>query len=77
MCLSASDFGRFATFLGEYLGINSVWDIFRIVFDILIISYVFYLLLTLLRDSRAFQLIKSVILILFVAFLAELLHLST
>ncbi|MBR5785520.1 MAG: diadenylate cyclase CdaA [Clostridia bacterium] len=77
MCLSASDFGRFATFLGEYLGINSVWDIFRIVFDILIISYVFYLLLTLLRDSRAFQLIKSVILILFVAFLAELLQLST
>lgn len=77
MCLSASDFGRFATFLGEYLGINSVWDIFRIIFDVLIISYVFYLLLTLLRDSRAFQLIKSVILILFVAFLAELLQLST
>lgn len=77
MCLSASDFGRVATFLGEYLGINSVWDIFRIIFDVLIISYVFYLLLTLLRDSRAFQLIKSVILILFVAFLAELLQLST
>ena len=77
MCLSASDFGRFATFLGEYLGINSVWDIFRIIFDVLIISYVFYLLLILLRDSRAFQLIKSVILILFVAFLAELLQLST
>ena len=77
MCLSASDFGRFATFLGEYLGINSVWDIFRIIFDVLIISYVFYLLLTLLRDSRAFQLIKSVILILFVAFLADLLQLST
>lgn len=77
MCLSASDFGRVATFLGEYLGINSVWDIFRIIFDVLIISYVFYLLLILLRDSRAFQLIKSVILILFVAFLAELLQLST
>ena len=35
----------------------------KVVFDILIISYVFYLLLTLLRDSRAFQLIKSVILV--------------
>lgn len=77
MCLSAVDFGKITTFLGEYLGINSIWDIFRIIFDVLIISYVFYLLLTLLRDSRAFQLIKSVILILFVAFVAELLQLST
>lgn len=77
MCLSASDFGRVTTFLGEYLGISSVWDVFRILFDIFIISYVFYLLMTLLKESRAFQLIKSVVLILFVAFVAELLQLST
>lgn len=77
MCLSASDFGRFTTFLGEYLGIGGIWDLFRILLDVLIISYVFYLLLTLLRDSRAFQLIKSVILILVVAFVAELLQFST
>ena len=77
MCLSASDFGRVTTFLGEYFGISGVWDIFRIILDIVIISYVFYLLITLLKESRAFQLIKSVILILVVAFIAELLQFST
>lgn len=77
MCLAASNFGKITTFLGGYLGINSVWDIFRIIFDIFIISYVFYLLITLLKESRAFQLIKSVILILVAAFVAELLELST
>lgn len=77
MCLAASDFGRITTFLGEYLGIGGIWDILRIIIDVLIISYLFYLLITLLKDSRAFQLIKSVILILVVAFVAELLKFDT
>ena len=63
MRLASSEFDRITTFLVEYFGIRSVWDVFRIIIDILMISYVFYLLITLLRDSRAFQLIKGVILI--------------
>lgn len=77
MLTAASQFNRITTFLIEYFGIKSVWDIFRILIDILVISYVFYLLITLLRDSRAFQLIKGVILILVAAFIADLLRLST
>ncbi|HIU29495.1 MAG TPA: TIGR00159 family protein [Candidatus Egerieisoma faecipullorum] len=77
MRLASSEFDRITTFLVEYFGIRSVWDVFRIIIDILMISYVFYLLITLLRDSRAFQLIKGVILILLAAFVSDLLRLST
>ena len=72
MRLASSEFDRITTFLVEYFGIRSVWDVFRIIIDILMISYVFYLLITLLRDSRAFQLIKGVILILLAAFVSDL-----
>lgn len=72
----SSDFSRFTTFIIEYLGIRGVWDIFRIIIDILLISYVFYLLITLLRDSRALQLIKGVILVLVASFISNLLELS-
>lgn len=72
----SSDFSRFTTFLTEYFGIRGVWDIFRIIIDILLISYVFYLLITLLRDSRALQLIKGVILVLVASFISNLLELT-
>ena len=77
MQLASLNFNSVTTFIVEYFGIRSVWDIFRIIIDILMISYVFYLLITLLRDSRAFQLIKGVILILLAAFVSDLLRLST
>lgn len=77
MFLAATEFSKFATFLAEYLGIRSVWDVFRIFLDIFVISYIFYLMFKLLRDSRAFQLIKGVIIILFAAFIANLVQLST
>ena len=77
MGMATSQFNKITTFLIDYFGIRGIWDIFRIIIDILVISYVFYLLITLLRDSRAFQLIKGVILILVAAFVADLLRLST
>lgn len=77
MRIASVEFSKIMTFLAEYFGIRGVWDIFRIIIDILVISYVFYLLITLLRDSRAFQLIKGVILILILAFVSDLLRLST
>ena len=42
MRLASSEFDRITTFLVEYFGIRSVWDVFRIIIDILMISYVFY-----------------------------------
>ncbi len=73
----SSDFSRFTTFLVEYFGIRGVWDVFKIIIDILLISYLFYLLITLLKDSRALQLIKGVILVLVASFVSDLLGLST
>lgn len=77
MSLYAGEISRFTTFLAEYLGIRNVWDIFRMLIDIFVISYVFYLMFKILRDSRAFQLIKGVIVILIAAFIANLVQLST
>ncbi len=77
MYLGVIEFSKITTFLAEYLGIRDVWDIFKILIDIFVISYVFYLIFKLLRDSRAFQLIKGVILILIAAFIADLVELST
>lgn len=74
---AASNLSRITTFLSEYLGIRNVWDVFRIIIDIIVVSYAFYTLITLLRGSRAFQFIKGVILILVAAFVANILELST
>lgn len=77
MYLAAKEFSEVATFLAEYLGIRSVWDVFKILIDIFVISYIFYIMFKMLRDSRAFQLIKGVIIILIAAFIANLVELST
>ncbi len=77
MIAASTEFNKVVEYLGEYLGIDSVWDIFRIVIDIMVVSYCFYLLLRFVKESRAFQLLKGVIIILVVAFIANVLNLST
>ncbi len=74
---AVSDFGRIITYIGEFLGINGLWDLFRIIIDVGIISYVFYKLMFVLKDSRAYQVIKGIVLILVVSFVAEQLRLTT
>ncbi len=74
---AASDFSRIITYIGEFLGIGGLWDLFRIIIDVGIIAYVFYKLMFVLKDSRAYQVIKGVILILVVSFVAEQLQLTT
>ena len=74
---AASDFSRMITYIGEFLGINGLWDLFRIIIDVGIIAYVLYKLMFVLKDSRAYQVIKGVILILAVSFVAEQLQLTT
>lgn len=75
--LAVSDFTRIITYIREFLGIDGLWDLFRIVIDVGIISYIFYKLMFVLRDSRAYQVIKGIVLILVLSFVAEQLQLTT
>lgn len=74
---ATTDFNRIMEYLGEYLGIDSIWDVFRIVIDIMVVAYCIYLLLRFIKDSRAFQLLKGVVIIMIIAFLANVFNLST
>ncbi len=77
MLLAVSDFTRIITYVRDFLGINGIWDFIRIIIDVGIISYVFYKLMFVLKDSRAYQVIKGIILILVMSFVAEQLQLAT
>jgi len=56
---------------------SSVWHIITNILDIVIIAYVIYRLLLLIRGTRAVQLIKGLIVLVAAAFLSEWLGLST
>lgn len=77
MLLAVSEFTRIITYIRDFLGIDGLWDVIRIVIDVGIISYVFYKLMFILKDSRAYQVIKGIILILVMSFVAEQLQLTT
>ena len=64
-------------YIKEFLSFDSFWDVLRAVIDVAIISFLFYRIIRALKDSRAFQLIKGILLILIVAGLALLLKLPT
>ena len=49
----------------------------RNVIDIAIVSYLFYKMLTIIRQTRAVQLLKGILVLLIVAFISNLLHLQT
>lgn len=70
-------FHSLLTYLSGYLGIESFWDIVRTIVDVGLVAFVFYKLMLLLRDSRAWQIIKGVIIILFVSGISNLIGLTT
>ncbi|TYQ15896.1 UNVERIFIED_CONTAM: diadenylate cyclase [Acetivibrio alkalicellulosi] len=51
--------------------INNPWDVFKAIIDISIVSYVIYKIIKLVKETRAWQLIKGVIVILVAAWLSE------
>ncbi|MBQ3867242.1 MAG: diadenylate cyclase CdaA [Clostridia bacterium] len=75
--LAANWFSRLMIYIKEFLSFDSFWDVLRAVIDVAIISFLFYRIIRALKDSRAFQLIKGILLILIVAGLALLLKLPT
>ena len=56
----------------KYTEIENVWDLLRSVLDIAIISYILYKIFYLLRETRAWQLLKGIALIIIIAKLTEL-----
>ncbi|MBP1588490.1 MAG: diadenylate cyclase CdaA [Clostridia bacterium] len=66
----------FTTFITEYFGIDSVLDIFLIILDIAIITFLIYETIKIFKGTRAFALLKSILLILVLSFIARLLNLN-
>lgn len=61
----------------SYMGINSFIDIMRVTIDISIVSFVIYWLIVLVKDTRAYQLIKGIIILIVVTQLSEWFQLTT
>jgi diadenylate cyclase len=78
MLLAAGDrFSKIMIYIKEFLSFNSFWDVLRAVIDVAIISFLFYKILVAIKDSRAFQLIKGILLLIAAALIAVLLRLNT
>ncbi len=55
--------GSIMTTILKYTEIETIWDFLRVIFDIAIISYVLYKIFYLLKETRAWQLLKGIALI--------------
>ena len=66
----------FTTFITEYFGIDSVLDVLLIILDIAIIAFLIYETIKIFKGTRAFALLKSILLILVLSFIARLLNLN-
>ncbi|HHV29466.1 diadenylate cyclase CdaA [Acetivibrio mesophilus] len=63
--------------LSTNLDIKNVWDLIKTLIDIGIVSFVIYKLIKLIRETRAWQLIKGILVIVFAARFSELLGFKT
>lgn len=61
----------------SFMGINSLWDVIRVTIDISIVSYGIYWLIILVRDTRAYQLIKGIIILIVTTQVSEWFGLNT
>jgi len=65
------------TFLSDNLSIKGPWDLLKTIVDISIVSYVIYKMAMLVRETRAWQLIKGILFILIASKLSDILGLRT
>ncbi len=73
----AENFNRVINFLAIYIPFNEPLELLKSVVDISIVSYLSYKLIQLVKETRAWQLVKGIIVILIVALLSGLLQLRT
>lgn len=62
--------------LSTNLDIKNPWDLIKTIIDIGIVSFVIYKLIELIRETRAWQLIKGILVIVFAARVSQLLVLK-
>jgi len=62
--------------LSTNLDIKSPWDLIKTIIDIGIVSFVIYKLIKLIRETRAWQLIKGILVIVIAARASELIGLK-
>lgn len=67
----------YAKYFINYMGIENIFDVIRVAIDVSIVSYVVYWLIVLIRDTRAYQLIKGIIVLVVATQLSEWFELST
>jgi len=71
------NFKNIIAFLSVYIPFQEPLESLRSVIDISIVSYLIFKLVQLVKETRAWQLVKGIIVILIVAFLSDLLELRT
>ncbi len=75
--LDKINFWGIINFLSDNLSIKGPWDLVKTIVDISIVSYAIYKVATLVRETRAWQLIKGILFILIASKLSEILGLRT
>ncbi len=75
--LKEFNISSFLKLIGDLLAIDSPISVFQIVVDISIVSYIVYKLIQLVRETRAVQLIKGIVVIIVARYVSELLGLRT
>lgn len=65
--LQGFEFKYILNFFSNNFGVNNAWDVIRIIVDIGIVSLVIYKVVILVRETRAWQLIKGILFILLAA----------
>lgn len=63
--------------IAVYLGFDTPLSLLKTVIDVSIVAYVIYKLLILIRDTRAWQLVKGIVFVLLAARISEVLGLKT
>ncbi|NLL06486.1 MAG: TIGR00159 family protein [Clostridiaceae bacterium] len=71
------NFWGIINFLSDNLSIKGPWDLVKTIVDISIVSYAIYKIATLVRETRAWQLIKGILFILIASKLSDILGLRT
>mgnify|MGYP000123805326 FL=1 len=75
--LDKINFWEIINFLSDNLSIKGAWDLVKTIIDISIVSYAIYKITMLVRETRAWQLIKGILFILIASKLSEILGLRT
>lgn len=66
---------KIIAFISGYLGVNSVLDVILMVIDIAIVAFLFYEIGKILQNTRAFAIIRALIIFVVALFVARILHL--